>query len=79
MTTKTAIAATSNLGFATLVTLTDGRSLIARNVGDRWTGALVLVTWFDPTTLVVGEYISRHAGTSHRIAIDKALATLVAA
>jgi hypothetical protein len=64
------------MGSITVATLSDGRSVIARNTGDRWTGKHVDVSLYDPRTMVIGDLVVLRAGTSHRLALDAALIKL---
>lgn len=67
------VTATETAGTATIATLSDGRAIIARPTGDRWTGRMVDVALFDANRMTVGELITLRAGTSHRLALDEAV------
>ncbi len=67
------ITATESAGTATIATLSDGRVVIARNCGDRWTGKMVDVSDFDPQRMLIGELVTLRSGTSRRLALDEAI------
>ena len=78
MTATITVEQQTTAGPHTVATLTTGQTLIARTVGDRWTGAMVEVADFNPTTLAIGAMVTLRPGTSHRLAIAAAITKLAA-